>query len=543
MTRPLQVASIAAPSIKGLNTQTSSGNLEDGFALKANNCIIDKFGRLGSRKGWVTTTTQKDSGGANSANNINILGMHHFIDFEGAKTVISWTRTKFYVGLTNLVELAVENTTNDEDLTPAAHTGNWMAATLNDLAYFFQEGYLPLVYDPTGNSNAGSLTTLKDFSGHSGTTPSAGFVMSAFGRIWATHTTDNVTKIHFSDVNDGRHWTGGTSGVLDITSVFPKGTDVITGLATQNGALVILCRNSIVVYDDQVGGFNGTLTVANLTLTDIIYGVGCIAAKTIVNTGEDVLFLDSTGVRSLGRTIQEKSRPMRDLSMNVRDDLLNHVQGTVNTDELIAIYSPVDAFYLLSFPTLDLAYCFDTKGMLQDGTFRVTTWSGVSHKAYSFDPLTDTIRVAQVNGIGELTGYSDNGIPYLFTYFTNHFDMGQPTATKILKKINLVLIGASNQVIRLKTGSDYLELYENYDLTLPTNNIALYGVSLYGTNPAVSAPRPALAQYSTGISITNMKTSVGGTGGTLQVGVETEINGALVSLQKLDILTKIGRTI
>ena len=36
----------------GLNTQDSSVTLESGFALVANNCVIDKFGRIGSRKGW-----------------------------------------------------------------------------------------------------------------------------------------------------------------------------------------------------------------------------------------------------------------------------------------------------------------------------------------------------------------------------------------------------------------------------------------------------------------------------------------------------------
>lgn len=538
MTRPLQAASIAAPALRGLNTQDSSVTLEDGFALKADNCIIDKFGRLGSRKGWKLRTTQLNGGGSSAS--VNILGMHHFVDFTGAKTVISWNATTFYTGVNTLTPLSVENTTNDETISD----GNWMAATLNDLCYFFQEGYLPLVYDPTGNGGSGSLTTLKDFAGGAYTNlPSAGFVMSAFGRLWAVGTTVNKTKIYFSSVNDGRNWDTGSAGSLDIASVFPKGTDTITGLAAQNGALVILCKNSIVVYDDQVGGFSGTITVATLTLADIIYGIGCIAAKTIVNTGEDVLFLDSTGVRSLGRTIQEKSRPMRDVSKNVRDDVISSIANTTNRNDITAVYSPLDAFYLLAFPALAIAYCFDTKGMLEDGSFRVTTWSNVPHKAYSFDPITDVIRIAQVAGIAEYMGYTDNTASYDMTYYTNHFDMGNSSATKILKNMNVTLIGATGQPFTIKIGTDYSSIYTSYSYTLSA------GLAAQEYNPAGTSPLPTngaeygLSEYAGGVATESVRAAIGGSARILQAGFETTIDGGIMSLQKLDILTKIGRTI
>ena len=627
MSRPLKSISIAAPAILGINTQSSSVNLQDGFALQADNCIIDKFGRLGSRKGWdlktdtvkrtssdtmitgtVTVTADVSAASttiglttaadatlgldaddkisfgtdptlytiATGAHNIsagttgnivlttgvarplvagesinvaNILGMHHFIDFTGTKTTISWSATQFYTGYTTLTALDVTGASAQ-----SLSTGNWMAATLNDLAYFFQEGYRPLVYDPV----AGTLKPMQDldFTGvivdtgngagiadevatNIAAIPQGGFVMSAFGRLWVAKiggTTGNKTKVYFSDVNDGRDWTQGLAGVLDIASVFPKGTDQITGLATQNGALVILCRNSIVIYDDQVNNFNDTITVTNLTLADIIYGVGCIAAKTIVNTGEDVLFLDSTGVRSLGRTIQEKSRPMRDVSMNVRDDLLDDVVETKNTtnvtiDEITAIYSPIDGFYLLSFPTRKKAYCFDTKGILQDGSFRVTTWSDVPHISYAFDPLSDVINIVGAAGIAEYDGYTDYGLPYPMTYYTNHFDMGDASVTKILKKVGLVLLGSNAQSFNIKVSTDYQSRFETYPhLGSASASISQYGISEYN-----------IAEYSSGIALENIALPVGGSGTVLQVGFETIISGQILSLQKLNISTKIGR--
>jgi len=552
MSRPLKSISIAAPAILGINTQSSSVNLQDGFALQADNCIIDKFGRLGSRKGWDLKTTQLAGGGSSAA--VNLVGMHHFIDFTGAKTTISWSDTQFYTGYTTLTALDVTGASAQ-----SLSTGNWMAATLNDLAYFFQEGYRPLVYDPVagtlkpmqdldftgaiaagdGSSGSSSPTQSANITTNIAAIPQGGFVMSSFGRLWVAKiggTLGNKTKVYFSDVNDGRDWTQGTAGVLDIASVFPKGTDQITGLATQNGALVILCRNSIVIYDDQVNNFNDTITVTNLTLADIIYGVGCIAAKTIVNTGEDVLFLDSTGVRSLGRTIQEKSRPMRDVSMNVRDDLLDDVLETKNTtnvtiDEITAIYSPIDGFYLLSFPTRKKAYCFDTKGILEDGSFRVTTWSDVPHISYAFDPLSDVINIVGAAGIAEYEGYTDYGLPYPMTYYTNHFDMGDASVTKILKKVGLVLLGSNAQSFNIKVSTDYQSRFETYPhLGSASAFIAEYGLSEYN-----------IAEYSSGIALENIALPVGGSGTVLQVGFETIISGQILSLQKLNILTKIGR--
>jgi len=51
--KQMRAASIAAPGFYGLNSQDSGVTLASGFALKADNCIIDKFGRIGSRKGWT----------------------------------------------------------------------------------------------------------------------------------------------------------------------------------------------------------------------------------------------------------------------------------------------------------------------------------------------------------------------------------------------------------------------------------------------------------------------------------------------------------
>ena len=96
MAKPLVTASLVAPAFLGLNTQESSVANDPRFALEANNCVIDEFGRLGARKGWSYRTS---TGGTDA----NLLGMHPFLDITGLNTLVSWSADTFYTGLATLL--------------------------------------------------------------------------------------------------------------------------------------------------------------------------------------------------------------------------------------------------------------------------------------------------------------------------------------------------------------------------------------------------------------------------------------------------------
>ena len=110
--------------------------------------------------------------------------------------------------------------------------------------------------------------------------------------------------------------------------------------------------------------FTGSFDVTTITLVETIDGIGCLSHKTIQNVGDDVLFLSATGVRSLGRTIQEKSQPLNNVSKNIRDDLMTFVENESDTSKIEAVYCPVFAFYLLLFPTTNLQYIVLTQELL-----------------------------------------------------------------------------------------------------------------------------------------------------------------------------------
>ena len=57
MAQPLQNITISAPGFAGINTQDAPLLQDPNFAAIANNCIIDKDGRIASRKGYTMVSS------------------------------------------------------------------------------------------------------------------------------------------------------------------------------------------------------------------------------------------------------------------------------------------------------------------------------------------------------------------------------------------------------------------------------------------------------------------------------------------------------
>ena len=518
MAKQLMSSAIAAPAFYGLNTQESGVTLQEGFALHADNCVIDKYGRLGARKGWQTLSASKDSvADANAA--IGLKGVSNFKDIEGTDIVLSWDDTTFYSGISNLVTRAP--TTAD-----TIAEGNWQAATLNDRQYFFQRGYLPLYY--TNETTANEFKSIATHASAAGTAPSANTVLAAYGRLWAADTTTNKTTVYFTDLLNGVKWTGGVSGNLDVSSVLTQGMDDIVALGAHNGYLIIFCKDNIIIYSDG-DNFQAGMTVSNLTLVEVIEGVGCIARDSVQNTGEDILFLSNTGIRSLNRTVQEKSQPMRDISKNIRDDVIQAI-NLENIDLIKSVYSPTNAFYLLTFPSSQQTFCFDTRAPLEDGSFRATVWPDLTPTG--FLSLGSELYFSEVNGVAQYKGYQDNGVKYSMAYYSNFFDLGAPNVSKIVKKLSATTVGATGQTFTLKLGYNYSPIYYSYTFTLDTGTVYEYGITEYG-----------IGEYSGAVLIEEQQASTQGAGDIIQIGFTTEIDGAPMSLQKVSIYAKQGKVL
>jgi hypothetical protein len=494
--------------------------------------VIDKFGRLGARKGW--TFLDESTG-------INLKGMHRFVDINGSEYFGCWSDDSFYIysgGALNQVTYSGSQSITE---------GNWQAVTLNDRAYLFQAGYEPLYFDTVDEeikdmsqalstatvtissnsttaivthtshgfslgdevtisganeavfngtftitvSDANTYTYTMDNSNSNNpatgtitaawyhdTPPEANVAMSAYGRVWAANTATNKTTVYWSDLLDGTDWSSGTAGFLDISSILVYGNDEIVALGAHNGAVIVFCKQNIIILGDSPADgvatqSSGTydLDPTNLQLIEVISGVGCIARDSVQNTGVDIVFLSESGLRSLGRVIQEKSQPMRDLSKNVRDDLVQLLESEPKAN-IKSAYSEGNAFYLLAFPTTRQVYCFDMRQPLQDGSARITIWNNMDFTSWT--AWDNEVYMTHENGLARYSSYQDNGKAYRMVYFTNYFDLGNASQTKLLKRLALTVIGATGQAFVIKSGFDYSDIYNNYSLNVKQGIIYQY---------------------------------------------------------------------
>ena len=604
--KQMKAASIAAPGFYGLNSQDSGVTLASGFATKADNCVIDKFGRIGSRKGWskvnptafnsssvktVFEFVKADNNLIFAAAGNKIYGQHPttgaYVEYPvgGTKfypsstcsysqtgTTVTVTQSSHTLSTGNTIYFGPTSGTADEGIyvvtgtsgstftftSPSSETttgnanviniltdysitdDNWQAinmplgtgSTASAHAVWLQSGHLPLVMhklgtpphahvDGYGFQRLGDVATFPSPYTVDTFKPSCG--LYAFGRLWVAGVASNDTQtVYFTDIQDPSDWTTGTAGYLDISAVIPTG-DPIVALAQHNNFLIIFCKKHIVIY-------SGADDPATLTLSDTIENIGCIARDSVQSVaGTDILFLSDTGVQSLLRLTQERSLPLRDVSKNVRDELISYVNGEV-LEGIKGVYYPNDAMYLLALPVSKVTYCFDTRGILENGAARTTIWNQINPT--SFCVMQDrSLYLGEIGYIGKYNTYQDNGATYRMSYFTNYFDLDTPTNIKILKKLYLTAIGGSTQPLTIKWGFDYSELYRSGSLILPGQVSSYFNIDKYNEG-----------KYSDGIDLVNTQTQLSGSGKVIQIGFETDINGNPLSVQKIDLFYATGKT-
>ena len=507
MAQPLQSINLVAPAFMGINTEDSPIAQDTSFAEVADNAIIDRRGRLASRKGNSLLSSNKTVLGTDYLHKI-----HEFYDSANNEVIFSTGNNKIMTGTTTLV-----------DATPAGYTitdNDWNIINFNEHAYFFQRGYEPLVY-----SNAlGSLTKMSDVpSSHVSADQYCAEVLAAYGRLFVVGNATNDNIIYWSDLLVGHNFNSGSSGSIDVSKAWPNGFDKVVALAAHNDFLIVFGENNIIVY-------SGADSPASMAIHDTITGVGCVDKSSIQNIGTDLLFLTPTGLRGLGRTIQEKSLPITDLSRNIKQELIANTLATATP--VSTVYSPENYFYLLCFADLSLVYCFDVRATLENGAYRVTRWPSVDFKSFHRD-RNGAIYIGCENGLGKYDTYRDNGQPYRFRYFSPGLTFGDPAKIKMLKKIRPTLIGGNNSDIFLKWSYDFSTDTSSSTFRTSSDTPGYYGQSEY-TDSDFSAEAEVLSRNSLNTT---------GYGSVISVGLETDINGYGLSIQEMNVLALLGKSI
>lgn len=503
MAQQLRNITIAAPGFAGINTQDSPISVGTEFCLIAENAVIDQFGRIAARKGYEVQTTDNTALGS-----APLQGIFEFLDTDGSLTTVSTGNNKVFTGETTLTDITPVGATITAD--------NWKGVTFNGFLFLFQDSQDPIYYDGT------TCDLVENHANYSGTVPTGNEVIASFGRLWAV--SPDKTTIYWSDLLNGFSWDTGSSGSINVNKVWSDQSDEIQALAAHNGYLIIFGKRQILVY-------KGPQDPATMELADTVNGVGCIARDSLQSTGQDLIFLADSGVRSFNRVIQEKSLPMRDISKNVRNDLMG--LATIQALPIKSVYSEDNAFYLISFPTSNAIYCFDMRGQLQNGSHRTTLWTGITPRAFC-TKRDGTVLFGDNNGISEYKGYNDNDNTYQFRYFSSYLDFGAQSNLKFLKKLNITIIGGQNTTATLNWGYDYTSAYTAETFNFVSANLAEYGIAEYNTSEA---------EYNASVVIQEPRVNTSGSGTVVQIGLEAQINNAPFSIQKIDIHALLGRIV
>jgi hypothetical protein len=504
MAQELKSINLLAPAFKGINTEDSPIAQDPSFAEIADNAVIDKRGRIAARKGYTLTTTSATPLGSGA-----IRAIHEFEDGQGNTAILSVGNNKILSGTTTLA-----------DETPGSYTvsaDNWKIVNFNNKSYFFQRNQEPLVYDGS------SVVKLSTVSGAAGITGKYGNeVLSAFGRLWVADINNDKSTVYWSDLLIGHDFAGGTSGSINLAKVWPDGYDEIVALAAHNNMLIIFGRHSIVVYQ-------GAEAPATMTLMDTVNGVGCVNRDTVQYTGTDVLFLSHEGLRSFGRVLQQKSLPITKLSNTITKDIIQLIQE--ENEFFRSAYSPEENFYLITFTSQKMTLCFNLKGTLEDGSYRVTRWPTSLFTAYHRKDNGDLL-VGLVGGIGQYTGYTDNGTSFRFKYYSPSLSFGDSARIKILKKIRPVIFGGNTSSVFLKWAYDFDTDYKTASINIGDQVPSYFGIAEYN-----------IGKYNQGFLLNRSSVNATSSGATVVVGVEADINGFEMSLQEINLLALVGKTI
>ncbi len=528
MAQPQNNVSLTAPGFAGLNTQDSPLDMDISFASIANNCTIDQFGRISSRRGFVQYTANPEIlGGA------PIQALDEFIDDSGTSWLFACGNEAIYLQNQgtpdfNLVALTLPNV-------PTAN--NWKMVPFNNKMYFVQEGHVPLLFDPA------VPTELREWVEFPNGTDYPNEAHAAFGRLWCGDFTTGTKVVFWSGLLNGENWSSLGTGSLNTEEYWPSGYDEVVSLAAHNNFMCVFGKRNILLYQ-TTPDVNNTIT-----LVDAVEGIGCISRDSMVATGTDYMFIDSTGVRSLNRTIQEKSVPIGDISRNVRVDF-QQALAVERKDDVKAVYHVEDSFYVTFLPSNPLSYVFDTWSPLPDGSARATLWQAIPVRCGTRTLERETYFAGDY-GVYLYQGaqdiYKTDSVEVdptietiLMEYWTHPIDFGAPSNLIFPKQVDVTVFGGNLGLLNLKWAYDYKNSDELQSKTKPIQFSS--AASLWNTDVEWGGD-PGKTGFWTGQfpTLNQLKYNIWGSGRNVRIGFSTQILGSQVSIQEVNIQVLQGR--
>ena len=530
MAKQLAYQSLTNLGVNGLNTQYNPSSLDASFLTAADNVMLRESGRISFRKGLKQKVVPTGTA---------IGSMVEHNDAGTNKIFASYGTSIYTIDFTS-PDAAFPSSGADVKHTVANSTGNWQFINFNERLHCFHAGIVPQRYD--GALSAGSRWAAFDNStkpaGVTTFDPSCG--MGFYGRMFVGGVTENKAVMYYSVLLDSDDYSGSGAGLLDLKKVWDN--DEIVAIAPFFGQLVIFGKNNIAIYDNPDD-------VVNMSLNEVISGVGLVNRDSVQAVGDDLVFLSATGLRSLNRTTEKDKVPLTDYSVNIKDTLIRNIgQSTA----VKSVYLEDEGVYILTFTEKNITYAFDFKHITPNQAPRVTTWSFNSDREPASMIQTELysgLLVGQKDGgIAGYEGYFDTDLAWVNSAasYTNSpiaadvssiwIPMGDAVVSAILKKLVLVLEGGSGATLGVRWYTDYsMSSSRTTEIALnpaATSTTALYGAATSLWGDVKYTPIYGLQEY---------KTPLTGRAKTLKINMNIVSNGFDASIQDLAIISLQGK--
>ena len=522
--KPITYQPLDDIGVNGLNTQNNPSTLDHTWLTKAENVVLRESGRISFRKGFkqqVLKTSAK----------IGSLTEHND---QGTNKIFASSGDTIYTIDFTTPDAAFPSSGADVKRTVSGTTGDWQFVNFNKRLHCFHAGATPQRYD--GSLASGSRWTAHATQPTGITTfdPSCG--MGFYGRVWCGGVAEEKSVVFHSNLLDGDDWTGGDASSINLNKVW--GNDEIVALAPFYGKLVIFGKNNIAIY-------NNPDDVTALALDEVIRGIGCVSRDSVQAIADDLVFLSSTGLRSLGRTTEKDKLPLTDYSVNIKDRLIRNIAQSTNVK---SVYVESEGIYIMSFVDKNITYVFDMKHSTPNAAPRITTWTFDSDRepaSLAYTELYGLLIGQQEGSLATYEGYFDKDYSGSSVYVNSSYtsgistiwvNLGENVSASLLKRLFMVLEGGSGATMGVKWYKDFSQTPSKTTQILlnptTTGSTALWGssTSLYGASKFT--PIYGLSEY---------KTHLTGSAKHLKLDIDIESNGFDASLQNLTILHKQGK--
>ena len=561
MAQQQQNISISAPGFQGINTEDSPLQQEPGFASVADNCIIDAFGRVGSREAFgsytdtddipydvaaqATTETKqfKQIGGGFIGDEFFTIVIVSHIQYSSVGVVLAEDNYIAKVVGQAVINLPFPALQDERNL------NNAKILAFNDDIYIFSKGNEALRFDGLtvellfGGTVDVDYIPPTDDTGVLAVEMDGEIATAAYGRLWVSGVNNDYNTVYYSDLLIGDQWYDGravpidtqnTGGIIDVSQYWPQGADRITGIVAHNGLLVIFGRHSILIYGSG-NNFADPADIGGLVLQDTITNLGLVNRDAVVATGSELMYVDDSGVRSLGRTIQEKSVPLGNMTQNVKGQL-QAVIATENEQDISLFFMPDKNLVVCQLAGTQQAYVMNVLQPAVNGAMKITRWTDTKfNRGFYVEEGGDSYTLLAGKDTGGVLKYESyiewDDEPYLMKYASNIFTFGDSLVQKFVKQVDFTIISTqidAPAVVRWGY-SGTLDYWANKIITAQVP--ALYNIDSF-THATFSPALSTLKRY---------RTNTKGSGALVRVGFEGNINGNSMSIQEINIQTLLGR--